>query len=176
MMALRSGGELDGSGLEAESSPVVQHGKEHGAFEISVDWSDRIVHMKLRGVWDIVTAEAFCAAILGIGRELAGRPWAILADSTEFRAQSPEVARLRQDTMVKLRTLRCEKIAVVAASAVYAMQFKRITEDSHVGNGVFPDEKSALDWIHDGRNQGKKSQPISATQPIDPRRSRLPAR
>src|SRR5260370_39857425 len=136
MMAWRSGGELDGSGLEAESSPVVQHGKEHGAFEISVDWSDRIVHMKLRGVWDIVTAEAFCAAILGIGRELAGRPWAILADSTEFRAQSPEVARLRQDTMVKLCSLRCDKIAVVAERTVDAMKLNGVSVDRHVRNGL----------------------------------------
>ncbi|HEV3193909.1 MAG TPA: hypothetical protein VGY54_25565 [Polyangiaceae bacterium] len=173
MMALRSRGELDDSGQEAESPQAIQYGNEHGAFEISVDRSDRIARMKLRGVWDIATAEAFCGAILGIGRDLAGRPWAILADSSEFRVQSPEVARLRQETMVKLRTLRCEKIASVASNAVHAMQFKRIAADSHVGSGVFPDEKSALDWIHEGRDHGKKSQPISATQPIDPRRNRL---
>jgi hypothetical protein len=162
-------------GPKAEASaPPVRYGDARGGFEIFVDASDRTVHMKLRGIWDIATAEAFCSTIRGIGKGLSARPWAILADSREFSAQSPDVARLRQETMTKLRALRCEKIAVVAASAVYAMQFKRISVDSHVGGGVFPDEKSALEWIRRGRDEGpatgQNTQPVSAIHPVDPRR------
>jgi hypothetical protein len=162
---------LNAPGPKAMASAApVRYGDERGGFEIFVDASDGTVHMKLRGIWDIATAEAFCSIIRGIGKGLSARPWAILADSREFSAQSPEVARLRQETMTKLRTLRCEKIAVVAASAVYAMQFKRITVDSHVGGGVFQDEKSALEWIRHGRDEGQNTQPVSAIQPVEARR------
>jgi hypothetical protein len=157
-------------GPQAQTSAPVRYGDARSGFEVFVDASDKTVHMKLRGIWDIATTEAFCSTVLGIGKGLSARPWAILADSREFSAQSPDVARRRQETMIKLRALRCEKIAVIAASAVYAMQFKRITVDSHLGGGVFPDEKSALAWIRSGRDEGQNTQPASVTQPINPRR------
>jgi hypothetical protein len=176
MMALGSRGELSSSGPEAEVPSVLQRGNARGGFEISVDRSDRIVHMKLRGVWDVAIAQEFLSIVRRIANELAGRPWAILADSTAFPAQSPEVTEVRQAAMVIAKTQRCEKIASVASNAVHAMQFKRIATDSHVGSGVFADENSALEWIREGRNHRRKSQPISATQPIDPRRDRSPSR
>jgi hypothetical protein len=191
MIALRTRGDLSGSDEKADVSvpSSVQHGTARGGFEVSVDRIERIVHMKLRGVWDLPTATEFLSNVRRIGRELRGRPWAILADSSQFPAQSPEVTQIRQEAMVFAQSQRCEKIASVASNAVHAMQFRRIAVGSHVGSGVFSDEKSALDWLRHGRYLGGnsepasaaqsidgKSEPASATQPIDHRRKRLPSR
>jgi hypothetical protein len=173
MMVTRNSGESKSSRPAAKAPAALQASDTHGRFLIWVDKKDRIVHVKLRGVWDLATANEFCEAIIGIGRELGERPWAALADSREFPAQSPDVAHLRKETMTRLCTLGCHKIAVIATSAVYSMQFKRISTDSHVGNGVFTDEKSALDWIREGRDRESKSEPASAILPIDRRRNRL---
>jgi len=137
-----------------------------GGFEIR--WIGRVVYVKLGGVWDVAMATAFCSGVLGIARRLAGRPWAILADSREFPAQSPDVARLRQEAMIKIRRLGCEKIASVSSNAAHAMQFSRITLESRVGSGVFRDERSALNWIHDRRGQGSETPPLRAPPAVDP--------
>jgi serine/threonine protein kinase len=140
----------------AQAPRLARRSNAQGGFEIG--WVGRVVHAELSGVWDVAMATAFCSSVLGIARELAGRPWAILADSREFPAQSQDVARLRQEAMIKIRRLGCEKIASVSSNAAHAMQFSRITLESRVGSGVFRDEKSALNWIYKvDRDQGSKS-------------------
>jgi hypothetical protein len=129
----------------------VEGSDARGGWEIVVDKTGRLVHLKLRGVWHLQLAQEFCAKVLEFGRAFGGRPWSIVADSTQFGAQSPDVARLRQETMSKVKALGCDKIAAVVSTVIYAMQFKRITEESHVGGAVFQDEESAMAWIHEER-------------------------
>jgi hypothetical protein len=127
----------------------LHRGDEHGGFEVEVE-VDRIqclVRMRLWGVWQLPLAEEFYAAASELATAFAGRRWAIIADSRDFAAQSPDVARLRQEGMKKVRASGCDKIAAIADKVVYAMQFKRIAEESHVGSAVFHDEESALAWI-----------------------------
>jgi hypothetical protein len=122
-------------------------GDQRGGYEISVDKAERLVHMKLWGVWHLPLAEEFYAVVGDVAVPFAGKRWAILADSKLFGAQSPEVSRLRQGAMEKARNAGCEKIAAVADKVVYAMQFRRIADESHVGSAVFEDEEAALAWI-----------------------------
>ena len=129
----------------------LEGGDPRGGWEIVVDKTDRLVHVKLRGVWHLQVAQEFCTKVLEIGRSFAGKSWSIIADSTHFGAQSPDVSRLRQETMSKLKGLGCDKIAAVVSTVIYAMQFKRITEESHVGGAVFQDEESAMSWVYEGR-------------------------
>jgi hypothetical protein len=128
---------------------TVRGGDERGGFEVSVDKADRVLHTRLWGVWSVSLTTEFCSAVRTFGRGFGGKAWSIIADSRHFSAQSPEVSKLRQETMVDLHRLGCDKIAAVVSTAVYSMQFKRITEQSHVGGSVFADEESALKWIRE---------------------------
>ncbi len=109
--------------------------------------------MKLWGVWHLPVADDFYAAIGEVTTVFAGKRWSIIADSRTFGAQSPDVSRLRQEAMAKARDAGCDKIAAIADKVVYAMQFKRIAEESHVGSAVFQDEETALAWIRGERSK-----------------------
>jgi hypothetical protein len=164
---------LNGSGPKAAAAlPPVQYGDANRGFEILVNKHDRVVRLKLHGIWDVGTAQAFCSAILSIAKELTTGPWGILADSRAFPAQSPDVARLRQETMARVRKLGCRKIASVASSAVYTMQFTRIAEDNHGASRVFPDVKAAIEWLLEGRDEETRNHPVSSVRPIDGRPNR----
>jgi hypothetical protein len=145
-MATRGNLEVHRKGRSA-SVQRSEGGDERGGWEVAVDKVDRLVHVKLHGVWRLAVAQEFCTTVLETARAFGGKPWAIIADSTHFGAQAPEISRLRQETMAKLKGLGCEKIAAVVSTVIYSMQFKRITEESHVGGAVFNDEQAALDWI-----------------------------
>lgn len=109
--------------------------------------------MKLWGVWHLPVADDFYATIGEVTTVFAGKRWAIIADSKLFGAQSPDVSRLRQEAMSRARDAGCDKIAAIADKVVYAMQFKRIAEESHVGSAVFQDEETALAWIRGERSK-----------------------
>jgi hypothetical protein len=128
-------------------------GTDRGGFELAIDKIEGVVYMKLWGVWHLDVAHEFHAGVTGAGGQFKGREWGIIADSSRFGAQSQEVARLRGETMAAARSLGCGKIASIGSSVVHAMQFKRISEESHVGSGVFADEKSALEWVHEQRRK-----------------------
>jgi hypothetical protein len=128
-------------------------GDDRGGFEMLMDQIDRIVHIKLWGVWQVSTATDFCSAVHQFGQGFLGKPWSIVADSREFRAQSQEVARLRREAMIDVQRLGCDKIASIGSNVVHAMQFKRIATESHVSSAVFEDETSALEWLHEERRR-----------------------
>lgn len=139
---------------QERSSKALQRaegGNERGGFEISVDKMQRVVHARLWGVWHVPVAEQFVAALKDCGQGFAGKTWAIVAESSHFGAQSQEVARIRREGMAALRTLGCEKIASIRSNVIHAMQFKRISDESHVSSEVFPNEKLALEWIRASR-------------------------
>lgn len=150
-MSTRGSLETERKGRSGSPLRRVEGGEARGGWEILVDKADRLVHVKLWGVWQLPVAQEFCAKVLEFARSFNGKSWSIVADSTHFGAQSPDVSRARQETMSKLKGLGCDKIAAVVSTVIYAMQFKRITEESHVGGAVFQDEKSAMDWIYEDR-------------------------
>jgi hypothetical protein len=137
------------------SGQRVQGGDERGGFEVSTDKSDRLISAKLWGVWNFALANEFCSAVVGCGKELSGKAWAIVADARQFDATTPDLARVRQDAMSKAKVLGCERIGAIVSSVAYSRQFMQLTEESRVGGAVFVDEKSALDWIYAGRPRAK---------------------
>ncbi len=138
------------------SSQRTEGGDERGGFKVSADRSDRLLSAKLWGVWHFALTKEFCSAVVGCGQELSGKPWSIMADARQFDATVPEIARLRQEAMAKAKRLGCEKIGAIVASVGYSKQFMQIAEESQVGRAVFVDEKSALDWIYEGRPRAKQ--------------------
>ncbi len=67
-------------------------------------------------------------------------------------AQSAAISEIRKDVMTKIVPMGCKKIAALVEQAVYAMQFKRIANESHVGSAVFHDEEAAVAWAIDRRD------------------------
>jgi hypothetical protein len=131
------------------SLPDVKVGTDRAGFELSVDRPKRLIRLRMWGMWDLSIGEQFRTNVLAYGRGLEGAPWSILADSREFVAQSAAIAEIRKDVMMKILPMGCQKIAALVEQTVYAMQFKRIANESHVGSGVFHDEAAALAWVTD---------------------------
>lgn len=129
-------------------------GDEQGGFEARLDAADRVLHVRLWGVWSVPTATAFCTAIVQLGQRVAGAPWSVVANSRDFRPQAPEIARLRQEAMIDLQELGCDKIASFGQNVVHAMQFKRITAESDMSSATFSEEGAALHWVHERRSPG----------------------
>jgi hypothetical protein len=128
----------------------IVRGRAEGGFEVLVDQASRIVRVTLRGTWEVKMARDFGAALRVAAADLGATSWAVLCDSRTFQVQSPEVTTIRQEVMASIRSHGCEKIALIAASAVYTMQFKRIAVESQMGTAIFADEKSALEWLRGG--------------------------
>jgi hypothetical protein len=94
--------------------------------------------------------EEFRTGLLRFGGELAGSPWYMLCDSRNFPAQNEEITRHRLQTMKMIVAQGCRKLAAVVTTATYGLQFRRLTDESHMQSGVFRDEQSALEWIRAG--------------------------
>jgi len=97
------------------------------------------------GFWRLDIAEEFRSAVLKYGCTLR-RPWAIVADTREFVAQSAPVTEIRKDVMQRILPLGCTRVAALGEHAVHSMQFKRIAGESHMDAAVFHDEAAALAW------------------------------
>ena len=132
-------------------APFVSGGDAHHGFELYADKAKHILKMRLWGLWDPPMAVQFRDGVVKLGRELKldsrGAPWAILADSRAFVAQSNEVTNIRKAAMHEATSLGCTRIAALVDKAVYTMQFRRITNESHMASAVFGDEASALRWL-----------------------------
>lgn len=134
--------------------PDVAAGDERAGFELSVDRARRLIRLRMWGMWDLSVGEQFRSSVLRYARGLEGAPWSILADSREFVAQSAAISEIRRDVMTKIVPMGCHKIGALVEQAVYAMQFKRIANESHVGSAVFHDEDAAIAWVTDRKDVG----------------------
>jgi hypothetical protein len=106
--------------------------------------------MRLWGLWGSATAVEFEQAVIKLGRALQAAqstPWAILADSRRFMAQSQEVTEHRKDAMTQATAMGCSRIASIIGNAIHTMQFRRIANEAHVTCAAFEDESTAMDWL-----------------------------
>jgi hypothetical protein len=105
------------------------------------------------GLWDLTIAEEFRRAMFNCARDLEGASWGILADSREYAAQTAAVSEIRSQMMPRLLLMGCMRIgAVVNDAGTYAMQFNRITGQSHMTSEVFRDDDIALAWVSEHRS------------------------
>jgi hypothetical protein len=133
------------------ATPFVHRlGSEQEGFELILERPNRLVRARFWGIWDNEVVEEFRAGLLRFAGELSGSPWSVLCDSRNFPGQNEEVTRHRLQTMKMITGLGCRKVAAVVTTATYGMQFKRLTDESHMQSGVFRDEQSALEWIRAG--------------------------
>jgi hypothetical protein len=149
------GDRVTGSEGAMRAGQRLQGGDERGGFEVSADKGDGLLSVKLWGIWRFNVTKEFCAAVVGCGKELSGKPWSIVADARQFDATTPDIARMRLDAMSKAKSLGCEKVGAIVSSVGYSRQFMQLAEESRVGGAVFVDEKSALEWIYESRPRPK---------------------
>lgn len=132
------------------ATPFVHRlGDEQEGFELVMDRTNRLVRARFWGVWDTEIVEEFRTGLLRFGGEL-GVPWFMLCDSRSFPAQADDITRHRLQTMKMIVALGCRKLAAVVTTATYGLQFRKLTDESHMQSGVFRDEHSALEWIRAG--------------------------
>jgi hypothetical protein len=125
----------------------------HG-WTIALDPIARIVRARLWGLWTPAIAQAYLLTFREVSNLLKDAPWCILADSRGFMAQAPEIADIRQKSMAEVGKLNCIRIASIAKSAAYAMQFNRIGTASHMQTQAFLDEVTAKEWLTEGIQSG----------------------
>jgi hypothetical protein len=129
------------------------HGDADRGYQLNIEKAARIVCVRLWGVWDLAVVNRFAADMLAAAKLFTPLPWCALVDGRNFVTQSPEISDIRQKTMIKLAQLGCTRIANVAKSAAYTMQFTRLTSASHIASQVFLDEGSARAWLTAGRKR-----------------------
>jgi hypothetical protein len=136
-------------GFGAQPAPNAGHkaGDANGGFEASADKRNRILRVRLWGLWDTSIAEQFVASVAALGTELSGSPWASLVDARKFMVQSPQILQLRQESLNRAAALGCTKMATLVESAAYSLQFKRLAGTSHIPSETFHDEISAMMWL-----------------------------
>ena len=136
-----------GFGAPPAANAVHKAGDANGGFEASVDKRNRLLRVRLWGIWDVPLAEQFVATVAALGADLAGSPWSSLVDARKFMVQSPQILQLRQESLNRAATLGCTKMATLVESAAYSLQFKRLAGSSHIQTETFHDEISAMMWL-----------------------------
>ncbi|GAC1582359.1 MAG: hypothetical protein NVS3B20_26950 [Polyangiales bacterium] len=122
-------------------------GDERGGFEAIAEKGRHLLVVRLWGHWDEAIARQFVAAVESLGADLSRKSWGSLVDSRRFMVQSPAIQELRQESVQRAVVLGCTKMAVLVTSAVYKLQFKRMSRIANVHTEFFVDEKAALAWL-----------------------------
>jgi|HubBroStandDraft_1064217.scaffolds.fasta_scaffold275991_2 hypothetical protein len=130
-----------------QSTALRQCGDEVQGFTLELEELNRLIRVRLWGVWETQTAEQFLSNIVEFAERLRGSAWGALIDGRRFVAQSPKITAMREATLPKLAALGCSCMANVVTSAAYQMQFSRITAASHIRAQVFLDEITAREWL-----------------------------
>jgi hypothetical protein len=122
-------------------------GDARAGFDAHIDKQGRRLHVRLWGVWDVTMARSFVEAVKRLGGELGPLPWTSLVDARKFVIQDPAIESHRQESLRVAASLGCKRMATLVASAVYALQFKRLAERGHVVSQTFEYTYAAVNWL-----------------------------
>ena len=120
-----------------------------GKFEISTDVPRRLLMIKMSGLWEVATVEAYREAVIAAGERLIAsgcKADQILAlvDVREGGPQSQEVVAAYRERVEAHGLAAPKRLATVVASALLKRQIERIGVSNQ---RVFTDERAALDWL-----------------------------
>jgi len=106
------------------------------------------VEIERWGLWTVAIASDFKKQLIEVFEVMKGSPWAGISFATRHPPQSAEVQKLQGDTMAIAKSYGCVGAAVVAESALAAMNMRRLTHESHMDIArVFTDEREARVWV-----------------------------
>jgi len=120
-------------------------------FEISIDEERRELHHAASGHWDEESVKSFLFKMAEKAAPFLSddKPFSTLADFTGAVAQSQESAEIIRKNLEISRQFGLERIAVVGATALVRLQYKRLNECMDVE--FFDSRHDALLWLRSQR-------------------------
>jgi hypothetical protein len=118
-------------------------------FSVRADRAMGILHLKVWDFWQDAEAEAYLALIKKGFAEIAETkaPWGVLADCTNFPAQSTKTQAVLAKTMELAVKHGMLKAANIVNSSVSESQLKRLNESEDVSSMFFTDATEATQWL-----------------------------
>ncbi len=115
-------------------------------YTIDVDPHRRLMRATLSGFWNIQTVYAFLAEIEHKEAKLkvAGKPYFVMTDLTEFPVQTREIAD-ELENHLKAWSNAGAFSAIISSSALATLQVKRIAEGGN--RRYFCAQDNAMDWL-----------------------------
>jgi len=108
-----------------------------GTYEL--DWNPTMKRFSftLHGMWDAQTMTRFAAEHRAIVTKAPAQGWMVLANLTDFPAQSPEIQAGHEKLMAFSEQQGMARAAVVVPKAVALMQMKRMAAQAHANTLAF---------------------------------------
>ena len=119
-------------------------------YRIDVDPQRQLVHLRLLGQWDRPTLTAYRQELRNAMQTFAAqgaRPgeYLLLIDVREHGVQPKEVAAEHQEIIAEYIPLARRRALVMSASALHALQVRRISPTPDVD--MFRTDEEALAWL-----------------------------
>lgn len=122
-------------------------------FEIESSQADRIISLRMSGVFTLDDARA-CAAAKEAEVDRLGPPYdahSTLLDVRDLRVQTQDIFAVFTDFVASTRH-KSRKIAIVGGEGTARMQFRRVAEREPLREGIrfFTLACEARDWLEEG--------------------------
>lgn len=123
---------------------------ENKGYEMRFDREQQIVKFRFWGFWDAETGASMVKELEKYAREASatGQEWYLLADISQFPAQTEAVQKHMADGMQILKRYGMKKVARIVANTVTKLQISRLSQETHLPeNAFFSSEAEAIRWL-----------------------------
>lgn len=135
------------------AEPAIPSSRETGkrpraGFRVEVDPKRALARVEVWGFWTVEDGRAYLEEFRQKTRPLWGKPWYVLAMSSEFPAQKPEVTAFVGQTMELARQNGFVRAANLVSSTLTKMQLSRMSAEQGLPEySFFQDEAEAVRWL-----------------------------
>jgi hypothetical protein len=114
---------------------------------ISADLDRSEVHFAIGGYWDVAGMQSFLAALGEAAKPLikSGKPFSALGDLREFMPQDRDTSNAIRDSISAGTRNGLRRFAVISASSLVRMQYRRIAQSVDVE--FFDTMAEATAWL-----------------------------
>ncbi len=129
-------------------APATGVGLKKKGFLVEVDTRLAIVKVKVWGFWSLEDGVAYVEEFKRAAQKVLGRPWYVLADISDFKAQKPEVSALVEQTMAFATNNGLAKAANLVSSSLGKVQIQRLSQAMGLPEfSFFQSEQQAIEWL-----------------------------
>lgn len=121
---------------------------DHGRFELSTEYN--VLFFNGFGTWNADTTQVFCSAFKHQAKNLAGQPWAMVANLNEWQLGTPDTEPLFQQLAKwAIANGLLVVVGIYADSAVKTFQLNNISRvlNSNYVQRYFTNEHDAFNWL-----------------------------
>ncbi|MFT3925762.1 MAG: hypothetical protein QM778_24685 [Myxococcales bacterium] len=117
-------------------------------FLVEVNTKTNVVYLRVWGLWEEADGVAYVAYFRDRVASLIGKKWYVVADISEFPAQSDAVNVQIGKTMEHATKGGMAKAADIVSSAMTQLQIKRLSQEMGIPEfAFFKDRASAEAWV-----------------------------